>query len=76
MRKTKQTFHLDTGLLEIECGSCGHEQEVEGIEYGGYNPFSQTEEETYFVYGSAADYCNDCDSSFGRGDDVERIKVG
>ena len=76
MSKTIQTFHRDTGLLEIECGSCGHEQEVKGIECGGgYNPIHESHEDSYFMYGSAADYCNDCDSSFGRGNDVEIIKL-
>ena len=76
MSKTKQTYHRKTGLLEIECGRCGHEQKSQGELCGGYNPITNTHEETYFIFGSAADVCGGCNESFGRTDaDVEITKI-
>ena len=73
---TKQIYHRNTGLLEIECGRCGHEQEVEGVECGGYNPIYDIHEDSYFMYGSSADVCNECEESFGYDNDkVEVTKI-
>ena len=75
--RTEQIFHRDTGLLEIVCGYCGHEYKVEGDEVGGHNPFQlrhpRSSEEPSFIYGSSADYCDDCDNYH---DNPKLIKVG
>ena len=51
---TLQVLNPNTGVLKITCGHCQHKQTVEPAvsEKGGW------------IYGSGADFCEECDEAF------------
>ena len=56
---TLQVLNPNTGVLKITCGHCQHKQTVEPAVR-----WDTPSEKGGWIYGSGADFCEECDEAF------------